>query len=75
VLGGTVTECDLVANVVLNGAAKRLLFVPSSGQFVSGDGKIILSDVALRALGTTAGQEVTFTAVTPGSGSRITQSN
>ena len=73
VLGGTATECDLVATMVLNGVSKRFLYVPASSAFVSGDGKITLADAALRSLATVAGQEITFTAVTPGSGLRIAQ--
>lgn len=73
ILSGTLTECDLVATVVINGARKRFLFVPDKGMFVSGNGKITLTDGTLRALAATPGQEVTFTAATPGSGWRIAQ--
>jgi DNA-binding beta-propeller fold protein YncE len=70
VLGGVTTECELVAQVVQAGSAKGFLFNPSAGNFVAADGTTI-TDGALRALAATAGQEVTFTAVPPGSGSRI----
>ncbi|HLJ27049.1 MAG TPA: hypothetical protein VKY85_10105 [Candidatus Angelobacter sp.] len=70
ILGGKTTECDLVAKVVLNGAVKGFLFDPSSGNFLDNAGNAT-TDTALRGLAATAGQEVTFTAVTPGSGSRI----
>jgi DNA-binding beta-propeller fold protein YncE len=70
VLGGVTTECDVVAQVVQAGSVKGLLFNPSAGNFVAADGTTI-TDGALRALAATAGQEVTFTAVPPGSGSRI----
>ena len=73
ILGGTATECDLVATVVQGGVAKRFLYKPANTSFVSGDGKTTLSDAALRALAATPGQEVTYTAVTPGSGLRIAQ--
>ncbi|MEA2755871.1 MAG: hypothetical protein QOJ54_2160, partial [Aliidongia sp.] len=69
-LGGTVTECDLVANVVQNGATQGFLFSPSAGSFTSSAGTV-LTDGALRARAATAGQEVTFTCVPPGSGSRV----
>jgi DNA-binding beta-propeller fold protein YncE len=69
-LGGTVTEADLVAKVVLNGSVQGFLFNPSAGNFTSASGGTV-SDSALRALANTVGQEVTFTAVPPGSGSRI----
>jgi len=71
VLGGSTTECDLVAKVVVNGVPQGFLFNPASGTFTPGNGGSSLSDSALRALAATAGQEVTFTAVPPGSGSRI----
>lgn len=71
ILGGSTTECDLVAKVVVNGVPQGFLFNPSSGSFTSGTGGSSLSDSALRALAATSGQEVTFTAVPPGSGSRI----
>jgi YVTN family beta-propeller protein len=71
VLGGTVTECDLVARVAQDGAIKGFVFNPTAGSFASADGGASLSDTALRALAGTAGQEVTFTCVPPGSGTRI----
>jgi DNA-binding beta-propeller fold protein YncE len=70
-LGGTVTECDLVAKVVQNGAAKGYLYDPISGNFFASDGVTSISDSALRGLAGTPGQEVTFTSVPPGSGSRV----
>jgi YVTN family beta-propeller protein len=73
ILGGTVTECDLVATLVRNGVAQRFLFQTHTSTFVSGDGKTTFSDGALRSLAATPGQEITFTAVTPGSGLRIAQ--
>ena len=70
-LNGTVTECDLVAHVALNGRTVAYLYNPGTGMFVPGDGSAALTDAALRGLAATPGQEVTFTAVTPGSGARI----
>ena len=70
-LGGLTTECDLVAQFVQRGAQKSFLFNPAAGNFVAGDGTTTLSDSALRAVAATAGQEVTYTCVPPGSGSRI----
>jgi DNA-binding beta-propeller fold protein YncE len=70
-LGGTVKECELVARVVQSGTIKGYLFDPSTSTFVPSGGGTALSDAQLRALASTAGQEVTFTAVPPGSGSRI----
>jgi len=71
VLGGTVKECELVAKAVVGGTSQGYLFNPASGTFVPAGGGAALSDAALRALAQTAGQEVTFTAVPPGSGQRI----
>ena len=70
-LNGVVTECDLVAQVVQNGRIKGYLYDPNARNFVPDDDSPPLSDAALRTLATTPGQEVTYTATTPGSGSRI----
>jgi len=70
-LGGTVKECELVARVAQGGTIKGFLFNPSTSLFVPAGGGTSLSDSALRALAATAGQEVTFTCVPTGSGSRI----
>jgi DNA-binding beta-propeller fold protein YncE len=70
IFGGTVTECDLVAKLVLDGAVQGFLFNPASGSFTSA-AHGMLSDGSLRALAAIAGQEVTFTAVPPGSGARV----
>ena len=67
-----VTECDLVASVVSNGRILSYLYDPVAGNFVPGDGSARLSDAALRGLAASPGQEVTFTAATPGSGPRLT---
>jgi hypothetical protein len=55
---------------VRNGIATGYLFDPGSGNFFAKDGTTI-SNSALQALAATPGQEVTFTSVPPGSGSRI----
>jgi len=70
-LGGNVTEADLVAQVVEGGVRRGYVLDTSTGNFVSADGAVTKTDAALRALAATAGQEVTFTAVPPGSGKRI----
>ncbi|HEX3395463.1 MAG TPA: hypothetical protein VHS76_02100 [Steroidobacteraceae bacterium] len=75
ILGGTVTECDLVASVVQAGAVKGYLYHPSAAAFVPGDATPPLSDSALRALAAVPGQEITYTCVPPGSGSRIAYGN
>lgn len=73
ILGGTATECDLVASVVQGGAVKGYLYHPTSAVFVPGDASAPLSDGALRALAAVAGQEVTYTCVPPGSGMRLAE--
>jgi hypothetical protein len=69
-LGGSTTECDLVANVVIGQSVQGLLYSPASGTFASASGST-LTDAQLRALAATPGREVTFTAVPPGSGNRV----
>jgi DNA-binding beta-propeller fold protein YncE len=69
-LGGAVTECDLVASVVEGGTRRGYFFDTASSNFVAQNGAT-KSDGALRALAGTAGQEVTYTCVVPGSGRRI----
>ena len=71
VLGGTVKEVELVARVVQNGTARGFLFNPSNSTFVPSGGGTALTDAQIRALASTAGQEVTFTAVPTGSGARL----
>jgi YVTN family beta-propeller protein len=70
-LGGTVFECDVVAQVVQNGRVMGFLYDPAANNFIPDDGSARVTDAALRALAATPGQEVTYTAATPGSGSRI----
>lgn len=70
-LGGQVTECDLIANLTLGGQVRKFLFDPTSGNFISEDGKLSLPDASLREIATHPLQEVTYTCLPPGSGSRI----
>jgi len=70
-LGGTSMECDLVARVVINSRVASFLYDPSSKNFMPDDGSSSLTDGALRALAANPGQEVTYTAATPGSGRRL----
>jgi YVTN family beta-propeller protein len=69
-LGGTVRECDLVANVALGGRIRSFIYDPVARKFILEDGKVRLPDIALRALSLVPGQEVTYTCLPPGSGSR-----
>jgi hypothetical protein len=64
-------ECDLVAKVVSGGRVKGFLFDPAANAFIPDDGSANLSDAALRGLAATPGQEVTYTCVPPGSGTRV----
>jgi hypothetical protein len=64
-------ECDLVARAVQNRRVRNFLYDPATGRFVPDDGTDPLSSNALRALAATPGQEVTYTAATPGSGTRM----
>jgi len=72
-LGGTVKECELVAQVAEAGVRRGYLYDPANPGFVAADGTR-RTDAALRALAATAGQEVTYTCTPPGSGSRIAYS-
>jgi YVTN family beta-propeller protein len=70
ILGGQVTEADVVVRFVRNGQQRSVLFDAAAGNFINVDGTR-LTDVAVRAIATQPGQELTYTAVPPGSGSRI----
>src|SRR5262245_4354884 len=50
---------------------RGFLFDPAANNFIPDDGSARVTDGALRALAATAGQEVTYTAAPPGSGSRV----
>lgn len=71
ILGGNVTECDLVAKVATGGRVRGYFYEVASGMWSTDDGSPAIADSQLRALAATAGQEVTYTAVPPGSGRRI----
>ena len=68
--GGNVTECDLVVKGKIGGVPKGWVRV-ANGTFQPDDGSANVSDASLRALAATSGQELTYTAVPPGSGVRI----
>ena len=70
VLGGTVTECDLIVKGNLAGQARGWV-LNSSSLFVSDKAaEAPLTDAALRSFAATAGQELTYTCMPPGSGTR-----
>jgi hypothetical protein len=47
------------------------LYDPAGNNFIPDDGSAPISDAAIRAFAATPGQEVTYTAATPGSGPRV----
>jgi YVTN family beta-propeller protein len=71
ILGGAVTECDVVAKVVTGGRMRGYYYDIPNRMWAPDDGSASISDSALRALASATGQEVTYTAVPPGSGRRI----
>lgn len=73
-LGGQVTECELVAHTVETGLRRGFWFDVAANAFVGSDGSR-RTDAALRSLANVAGQEVTYTCVPPGSGRRIAAVN
>ncbi len=68
---GPMTECDLVARVVQNGRVMSYLYDPVAKNFLPDDGSARVSDSALRGLAVKPGQEITYTALTPGTGARL----
>ena len=68
--GGSVTECDLVVKGKIGGVSKGWVRL-ANGSFQPDDGSANVSDATLRGLAATSGQELTYTAVPPGSGVRI----
>jgi hypothetical protein len=68
ILGGTVTECEVVAKTVAAGVERGYLR-ESDGMFRPDDGGPALSDLALRGLAA-AGAEITYTCMPPGAGYR-----
>jgi YVTN family beta-propeller protein len=64
-------ECDLVVKGNIAGVQRSWLLNASTGNFTPDNGGAALTDSQLRALAATAGQELTYTCVPPGSGNRI----
>jgi hypothetical protein len=74
ILGGEVTECDLIAKVVEDGRQHGYVYegeVGSVDWFKPDTGGASIADATLRGKATTPGQEVTFTCAPPGSGNRM----
>lgn len=72
ILGGTVTECDVIAKTVEAGVEKGYAR-QSSGLYLPDDNGAAISEAALRAKANPAGdaQTITYTAVPPGAGVRM----
>ena len=72
VLGGVVTQCDVVVKTVEGGVEKGY-YSASGGTYIPDDNGPAISEAALRAKADPAGaaQTLTYTAVPPGSGERI----
>jgi DNA-binding beta-propeller fold protein YncE len=72
VLGGNVRECDLIVKGTISSEARGAVWNPMTARFIPDRAvEPPLTDAALRALATTPGQELTFTCVPPGSGTRM----
>ena len=66
----TVSECDLIAKARVGQRTRCFFFQRAAGTFLDDAGATV-SEAAVRALGDTPGQEVTFTCVYPGAGRRL----
>lgn len=72
ILGGTVTECDVIAKTVEGGVEKGYAR-QIGGMYLPDDNGAAISEALLRAKADPAGaaQTITYTAVPPGSGTRM----
>ncbi|HMJ11724.1 MAG TPA: hypothetical protein VK524_09950, partial [Polyangiaceae bacterium] len=69
-LGTGITECEVVATAAIGAKERAWLYRPVANAFEPDDASANLSDANLRALAATAGQQITYTCVPPGSGVR-----
>jgi DNA-binding beta-propeller fold protein YncE len=69
--GGAVNECDLIAKHNDGATESGYLYDPVGDTFTPDDGTSDISDAALKALAGAPNNEVTYTAVPPGSGYRM----
>jgi len=69
--GGAVTECDLIAKHSDGTNQTGFLYDPLTGEYTPDDGNANITFAALQALASAPANEVTFTAVPPGSGYRM----
>ncbi len=68
---GPIKECELVARANVGGASRGWIYRPSTSNFEPDNGTANVALGALQTIAGTAGQEVTFTCVPPGSGVRM----
>jgi len=72
VLGGRVTECDLVVKGTVGGEARGGLYDPATATFLTDrEADAPLTDAEVRGLASVPGQALTFTCAPPGSGRRM----
>jgi YVTN family beta-propeller protein len=69
--GGPVNECDLIAKLGQGGDPRGYVYDAAGAMFEPDDVGAAITDAALRALAESASQEITYTAVPPGSGYRM----
>jgi DNA-binding beta-propeller fold protein YncE len=69
--GEPINECDLIAKHNDGTTESGYLYDPSGGDFTPDDGTADITDAALKALAGAPNNEVTYTAVPPGSGYRM----
>jgi len=69
--GGAITECDLIAKHSDGTQESGYLYDPVDDEYTPDDGTADISSAALQALAGAPANEVTYTAVPPGSGYRM----
>ena len=70
-LPGASVECEVIATFVFHENRVSFLYDPATKVFASADGTLRFSDADLRGFAATPGQEITYTATTPGAGARM----
>jgi YVTN family beta-propeller protein len=72
ILGGIVTECDLIAKLVESGGTRITGYLrQTDGTFLPDDGGPAIGESTLRGKATSVGQELTYSCAPPGSGVRM----
>jgi hypothetical protein len=70
ILGGSTSECELIAKVIEGGVQRGYLYV-GSNDFQPDDGGALIDEATLRAKALGPEHEVTYSCVPPGSGTRM----